>query len=339
MKNRHIYILMLLALIFNGSCKRQDFKDGCYATARIFVEVNWDNSGINPDKSAESYNVVHRVSLRFFPKDGSEPFERYLETSVYSGFIELPVGEYSIMAMNESVKDVYWNERLKFTDINDYNKIAAIVVSDNPSLYRFYTPTQGELFMKEAHKLASWSMNDFSVTPNMVTRTHADASTPEHQDVTIKVNMRRLTYDTRILVTVKNLKSAHTIQGALRGFSPKVYLASAESEDMPSTQFFKLRTFAYDEGSTLNGMAETTFQSFGKLPESAEAEYTMGLDVILIDGSSYVPGGPYDYNVTDVVRPQNDTLITIAVSIELPERDGDENITVGDWEDEEHIDL
>ena len=100
MKDMKKYILVLLALIVVVACKRQELGGSCYVSVRLYVDVNWDNSGISPTKIA--VDDVHRVSLRFFPKDGSEPFERYLETNVYGGYIEVPIGDYSIMAMNES---------------------------------------------------------------------------------------------------------------------------------------------------------------------------------------------------------------------------------------------
>ena len=327
MKKRSNYILIILLIfIIFGACIHEESNGDCHVSARIFVEVNWDKSGINPNQEADDYHQVHRVSLRFFPKDGSEPFEYYLETSIYSGYIEVPLGEYSIMAMNESVHDIYWDENVEFTDINDYNKIAATVTSDNPLLYNsFYTPSPGERFMIAAPKLASWSMNDFHVTPNM--------------NAVIHINMRRLTYNTRILATVKNLKSAHTMQGALRGFAQKVYLSSAHTEILPATQFFKLNKFTFDKDSVANGTAEVTFNSFGKLPEGAESAYSMMLDILLIDGSQHIPDVAYEYDLTDVVHSQNSILTSIEVVIELPFKKGDENISVGDWEDDEHINL
>ncbi len=339
MKNIKIYILILLSLTIIGSCKRQGFKDSCNPTIKIFVEVNWAESGINPTKENKAYTEVHRVSMRFFPKDGSEPFECYLEESVHNGFIEVPIGEYSIMAMNESVHDVYWHDIMDFTDINDYNKIAAMVAPKDPSSYKFYTPADGELFMTEAHKLASWSIDDFNVTADMIQTTNGNITKIEENYFTINVDMRRLTYDTKVVLTAKNLKSALAIQGAMRGFSQKVYLSSAKTEVLPATQFFKFGGYTYDEGSIWNGTAEAMFQTFAKLPEGTQAEYTMLLDVLLVDGSAYLPDIPFDYVLTDVVNPQNGALINIAVSIELPEKTGDENVSVGDWDDEEHIDL
>ena len=332
MKNIKKYILMLLILIVVVSCQRQELGGSCYVSARIYVDVNWDNSGINPTKVA--FDDVHRVSLRFFPKDGSEPFERYLETNVYGGYIEVPMGDYSIMAMNESVKGIYLKEFFKFTDIDDFDKIAATVVDDDPSKYTFYTPSSDEQFMKAARMLASWSTNAFEVTQDMIVRTHVDIVSPQYGD-TIRVNMRRLTYDTRVLVTVKNLKSAYIIQGALRGFSQKVYLSSAVTELLPSTQFFRLGEFVFNEGSTSDGTTETTFKTFGKLPQGALASYSMMLDVLLVDGSRHIPEVEYDYDLTENINLQNGPLINIAVSIELPEVNG--GIGVGDWEDEEDV--
>ena len=329
MKNIKKYISMLLALVVVVSCQRQELGGSCYVSARIYVDVNWSNSGINPTKVAS--DDVHRLSLRFFPKDGSEPFERYLETSVYGGYIEVPKGDYSIMAMNESVTGTYLKDFFTFPDINDFDKIAATVVDDDPSKYNFYTPTADEQFMKAARMLASWSTDSFEVTQDMLIRTRVSDVQAQSTD-TIKVDMRRLTYDTRIVVTVKNLKSAHIIQGVLRGFSQKVYLSSAVTESLPATQFFKLGGFVFDKDSTSNGTTEIIFKTFAKLPQGAPVDYSMMLDVLLVDGSRHIPEVEYEYDLTENINLQDGPLINIAVSIELPEVSG--GIGVGDWDDE-----
>ena len=121
----------------------------------------------------------------------------------------------------------------------------------------------------------------------------------------------------------------------MRGFSQKVYLSSAVTELLPSTQFFKLGKFVFDEGSTSNGTTETTFKTFAKLPQGSPANYSMMLDVLLVDGSRHIPEVEYEYDLTENIDLQNGPLINIAVSIELPEVNG--GIDVGDWEDEEDV--
>lgn len=332
MKNIILYIITLwVVMITNISCVRQKLEEPMHITALIPVSVNWDNSGITPTKTHDQ-NKVHRVSLRFFPKDGSTPFQLHLEGDVHSGNIEVPVGRYSVIAMNESITDVYWSDYYTFSDINDYDKIAATVVADNPKLYSFYKPTSGEKFMTEAHKLASWSMADFNVTQDMVTRTRAATTKSEKSEFTLNVEMRRLTHDIKVTATVTNLKSAQLMQGAIRGLSQKVYLASAMSEAVPTTQFFTLYMRTAIRGD--KSIVENTFRSFGKLPETGDSyKYSMMIDVIFIDGSRYVPITPLEWDVTDKIDVEVD--ISIDIDIELPEVTGD--IGVGDWEDDDII--
>jgi hypothetical protein len=305
-----------------------------YKTARIPVEINWDKSGITPSKGGD-LNEVHRVSFRFFPKNGSEPFECFLETDLYHGYIDVPIGEYSIMVMNESVTDIYWSDFFRFSDINDYNKISATVVDDDVSKYDFYTPAVGEKFMHETHRLASWSMDDFSVTQELVTRTRAALTKAETDEFTLKVDMRRLTYDTKVVVHVKNLKSAQLMRAAMRGYSQKVYLSSAVTETLPATHLFTLNGRKFDEGSIAHGTTEHTFISFGKLPAKASPKYSLMLDAILINGSRHIPKEPFEYDVTNEINAQDGDIFNIRLAIELPEVDGD--IDVGDWEDNEEI--
>ncbi len=323
--------MFLFALVFM-SCQHQTIEYPDHSGALITVIVDWDNSGIAPAKG-QGQDKVHSVSLRFFPKDGSEPFQRYLEDNVYNGEIEVPVGEYSVIAMNESVTDAYWHDYYLFHDIDSYDKISASVADNNPASYDYYKPVDGEQFMKEAHKLASWSLDDFSVTADMVTGSRIAKTKAEKDKFTLKADMRRLTSDIRVSVDIVNLASSKLIQGAVRGFAQKMYLASAKSEVSPATQFFTLNERKLNAGSETDGTAWVNFRSFGKQPNGLQAEYSVMLDVILVNGTRYDPATPLDWDFTKDVNQQKDIYINLKIT--LPKID--EDIDSEDWEDDENI--
>ncbi|MFR9557092.1 MAG: hypothetical protein SNJ35_05910 [Rikenellaceae bacterium] len=56
-------------------------------SALIPVAVDWSESGLYVAESRNDEDEVHRLSLRFFPDDGGEPFERYLESNLNSANI------------------------------------------------------------------------------------------------------------------------------------------------------------------------------------------------------------------------------------------------------------
>ena len=331
-------------LLITPSCDRRPLEDEFAETALIPVKIDWSKSGIavtQPDGNG----LVHRVSLRFFPTNGAHPFDRYLETNVIEGEIEIPIGKYNVVVFNESVHDVYWEDAIYFSDVNNYNSFAANIVADSPANYPLYTPLYGELFAVEPYRLASWNLDNFEVTREMVTysrsRNRSSITLRDtHYDELTNIVMRPLTYNVTVVAKVENLCSAQQIQTAMRGFSSKVYMASARTEQIPVTHIFNLNGRVWDDpANPIHGTTRKTFLSFGRLPQAAQ--YWVNLDVLFTTGELFVPEQPLLFNVTDQVGESEVSVgidvninidIDIAIDIELPYVEG--GIHVGEWDDE-----
>ncbi|MGL5562844.1 MAG: DUF5119 domain-containing protein [Tannerellaceae bacterium] len=339
--------ISLVLIVIAGSfaaCQRQTLVDQCvHKTALIPVQVDWIRSGINPTKG-EGDDFVHRVSFRFFPKNGSKPFELYLEGNVHQGYIEIPTGSYDILIMNESVHDIYWLNMVRFRNIDAFESISAEVYPDNPAAYDFYTPTQNEQFMLDLPKMASWSIRNYEVTEEVVVETRAPIEL-QTKDYTMYVPMQRLTHDCRVIATVKNLKSAQLIRGAKRGFANKVFLASRVTYNSPATFFLTFNGRKPIGDSKTDGTTEKTFRTFGALPMLFD--YSLGVDVVLVDGRRYYPDDPFDleFQVAQHVysyftKPGISTRVLpdkveIPINLILPEVSG--GVDVGDWGDDDNI--
>lgn len=339
-----IYLVFIICAGSFAACQRQTLADQCaHKTALIPVQVDWSRSGINPTKG-DGDDFVHRVSFRFFPKNGSKPFELYLEGNVHEGYLEVPTGSYDILIMNESVHDVYWLDMVRFRNIDAFESISAEVYPDNPAVYDFYTPAQNEQFMLDLPKMASWSIRNYEVTEETVVHTRAPIEL-QTIDYTMYVPMQRLTHDCRVIATVINLKSAQLIRGAKRGFANKVLLASRVSHNSPATLFFTFNGRKPLDGSKTDGTTEKTFRTFGALP--VLFDYSLGVDVIFVDGRRYYPDDPseLEFQVTEHVysyftKPGKSTRVLpdkveIPIKLILPEVSGD--IDVGDWGDDENV--
>ncbi len=272
------------------SCDYQPIyeREPIYETALIPVKINWSKSGFEITDDGKSKlkgsASVHRATLRFFPKDGSEPFERYLEGNVVEGEIDVPIGDYSVIVMNESITDSYWLgsetsgfESISFTDIDNYEKFSAQVKThkDNPAGYYFNQyESDGFLFMQPPLLISTWSLDDFTVTSEManysqktkgsdeLTRADIDmfyALTRDSEDDVDGIDMRKLTYTVQVTLQVKNLTSASTILGGLEGFVNRVNLQTGYGYRAPSDarmlQYFKLddETNWYDENGNSLG--------------------------------------------------------------------------------------
>lgn len=329
---KKLYKLMLSALFLATAtaCERRSLCDDCPCDMSIPVKIDWSISGITPN-SGTDVDFVHRVSLRFFPEDGSPAFERYLEENVFEGEIRIPAGIYSVVVYNEAIDDVYWSEAVRFENTDDYNLFSANIVEISPESYDFYTPQPGETFAAEPLKLASWSLNHFEVTQSQQNSGDDRGVT---NDALTKVKLRRLTISTHVIADVTNLKAAMRMEAALTGIASKVYMASGKTEVLPTTHLFTFRSPVWDDETKTDGWVERRLLTFGRLPQPSS--YLLNLGVIFVTGERYNPDTPLRYDVTDqvILSPQNDN-IEIRVHLTLPEVNGD--INVGEWEDEEHL--
>ncbi len=349
-------IFALLAVIIVGlstACQRRSLKDADYNTAVIDVKIDWSESNIpiTPDDPTGGEHV-HRVSLRFFPHDGSPVFDRYLEGNIFEGTVEVPMGKYDVVVMNESVNDVYWRDAITFSDINDFDNMSATInpmaTADITARFPFYTPEDGERVIIEPLRLASWSIRDFDVTSDLViasrstrgtrgTRSETRAETEAALNALTKIVMKRLTCNVNVTAHVTNLVSAQALYTAAKGFADKVYIASGTTAQSPSTYLFTLNGRVMDDNG-LDGTTRRTFLSFGRSPQDGASEYTITMDIALVTGELHTGDGPLEFDVTDQVLSNID-LVDIDLdltneggSIELPYVEG--GIFVGDWGDE-----
>lgn len=338
MKNKYMKctaaFLGMVALILAG-CERRPLVDELAESALINVKIDWTKSGIPvTDPSGSGY--VHRVSLRFFPKDGSAPFDRYLESNVMEGQIDVPVGEYSVVVFNESVHDAYWEDAIIFSDVDSYTDFAATIVADNPDNWPHYTPLAGENLIVEPFMLSSWSLDSFNVTEEMMRETRKGTTRTDPIGDTYaltKIVMRQLTFNVTVTAWVENLVSVQMIQGAARGFANKVKMASGKTEPTAATHIFKLNNRRWDDAAQKNGTVNKEFLSFGRLQN--DSQYWLNMDVLFTTGALYEE--PLLFDVTEQVleSPNINININIDVEVRLPYIEG--GIHVGDWDDEEII--
>lgn len=310
------------------ACERRPLEDISEVSSLVPVKIDWSNSGLSVSP-ADGDDYVHRVSLRFFPKDGSAAFDRYLEGNVTEGSIDVPPGSYSVVVFNEAIDDPYWSGALTFTDVNDYSKFAANVAGDDASVYSFYQPFSSEKIVTAPLSLASWSLDNFEITPQMLQTENLSAE-PMTTALT-SIVMRRLTYNVNVTANVENLVSAQLIQGAVRGFSNKVYMASGATEEAPSTHIFTFDIRKLSAAGSRNGTTEKNFLSFGQAP--SPGQYALSLGVVLVTGEVYA-AHPLAYDVSPQVNSYVHSDIYIRVNLTLPYKEG--GINIDDWDEEEH---
>lgn len=345
-------IVFLFVLAVCSGCQRQELEEMSPTTAVIPVKVDWSRSGIHPEGAQSSgQDYVHKVSLRFFPQDGTAPFEHYLEgqtksggNSIHGGTIRLPKGEYAVVAMNETVleEDVYWADYFTFSDINSFRDISAHTLAKSYDFtkvpYDFYKPAPGETFRGEAHKLASWRMEHLLVTDEMIARTRAQdtrANPATVIDDTLRVDMLHVTQNIKIRVPVENGGSIKHMKGVVNGLMTSRNLSSREAGTGYSSVLFDFDgSFTRNTGGEI--FKEHILRTFGRFEGAADMRYKLHMDVILIDGTRY-KGQDMVFDITDDLKQggfERDILITLP-KLRLPQMEGAP--TVEDWDDDNVI--
>ncbi len=335
-----------MALLTLVGCTRRPLSlKGCGEqsgySAEIEVSVDWSLSGYDPAARSDE-NYIHRVSFRFFPLDGSEPFDRYLENDVERGTIFVPEGEYSVVVFNESIDDSYWKQAIRFEDCDNYTRFAAELVDQNSELY-FYEPATEELLSVEALFLASASVDRFVVSREMCTTEQWAWSEGDLSQIAQlnPVTPRRLTCATTLEAQMENLSSAFSVHASLTGLSQRVFMASGDPDTATTTHVGELTQREWEDNLQHGTISESrlTFTT----PQSG-AQHTLTLDIILVDGSHHEPEEPLVYDVTDqIVSSATATPATryadndlgASVSLSLPEVSGD--VEVDEWGDEDTV--
>ena len=351
-RNKYTWTICRLALsvvLLYSACERRPLdEDELPRAASINVKIDWSKSGLNPLATYSGDDGVHRVSLRFFPKDGKPAFDLYLEDNVSEGKILVDVGEYSVVVFNESVSDInYWADAITFSDVNSYSAFAANIVplSDAQRQQRFphYKPAADEKFIAEPLRLASWSLDNFKVTEGMVLASYGQQPvsflpTEEREMLAAleKIVMRALTHQINLTARVENLVSMSAGYAAMQGLASKVYMASGLTVQAPATYMFMFTGRQYNADSK-NGTTGNSFLSFGRVPASSSYReaYFISADILLVNGEMYKPDKPLLFDVTGQMKSNSNTNINISLNIEfkLPLVEG--NISVDDWGDDE----
>ena len=339
-------MLLLLAIIglSSGACKRRPLEDlELPPAALIPVKIDWSLSGFN--FSSRFGPSVHRVSLRFFPKDGYLPvFDVYLEGNLTEGRIRVPIGRYSVIVFNETLEDEgFWEGRINFTNIDSFHDFAANAVTFSRNAlteqFPFYSPQPGEWLITEPLHLVSWSIEHFEVTEKMVPVSFGEKPesfmTEEEYGMFLsltKVVMRPLTRPVNVTARIGNLVSSHVNYLAMQGFAGKVFMASGLTTLSSSTFLFRLGRRHYDANGK-DGTAGAAFYCFGRTSAFPEL-YTITADVVFVTGELYKPSPPLLFDVTGQVKANDDDKFAIELTIgyDLPYMEG--GIAVDNWDDD-----
>lgn len=285
----------MLTLVMAASCS-YSVTEPCStvapATALLRVVVDWSDSGLT-DADAESGLDVHRLSLRFYPLDGGDVFERYLEVDLYSGSVDLPVGRYAVVAINESVDDYYWSGALSFVNTDSFDDLAVELSTSDSGV------------SSAAKGLAAWSLSLLEVTSDMISYSRdvtgvgdvpvvAALSAYEQQQLAAleAVDMVAITRNLQVGVTAENLGSIQTLTASVSGLTRSVNISTGRQFVDPTTHTFELsnRDYTATRASSTAALPDASGRAWDSQltlghADDATHSYELNLDVVLTDGT------------------------------------------------------
>lgn len=245
-------VLLCSVLLFSGSCRRPT-EDEVGRVAKVPLTIDWSQSNIAVDE-------IHRVSVWVFPHDGTTPYDIRLQGDVTQGILELPMGKYALVVFNETV-DPTDRPGLRFVGREQYTTFCAVTAPDD--FRGIYTQTEpdGTLFRKSPERLASWSLDEFEVTADMVVYTRdllvgqpaAPYQASAREAVTQELSkLHRIVPKPRVKVVaitarVQNLVSAQKASGAIKGAVVGVNLSTGQAVLEPVSHIFVLNGRKYDD--------------------------------------------------------------------------------------------
>lgn len=326
-----IFVVILYSLI--QSCKRQPLEDegSVNLGSTISVTIDWVLSAL------DSQNIEN-VSLYAYPKSGGSPYLK-ISGNIDSLAISLPVGEYSLLLINDAVQDI---GGISFRDENIFDEFSANTIVDSVSSKVFYQTQSDETFVQELSGLAAWRVTDFVVTDSMVNcqyccEVHSD--TMAHYQ---KITPLPVTANCTVELYVENLTSAQIIQAVLKGFSNGAYIASNKrievtgGANLYSVDFTE---FSYDNSSNpQDGSVVTSLLTFGKQPIDSSI-YEIEVQVILTNGELM----SFTRDVTEQVEGSDDFNIFINLSDSINKIILPDNLSTGfgvdSWGENEQVEL
>ncbi len=346
------------ALISLASCHRQELEDPARYLAHLPITIDWSESLISED-------YILNTSIYCFAEGSSKPYI-YVSGDINFATVQLPVGVYSILIINDTVDDV---KGVEFKDDNIYNDFSANIVIDNDAEQTFYKKEADVEMIASQGRVAAWRYEGFEVTAEMIEYTRTEefekylkesksksksrgesGSTSgsfdaEFIEILSSVKPQPVTSRCNITLQVENLNNAMYIEGVLTGTADGAILST--NERIPSSThtnayrfYFEDRTYD-DTSDPVDGIATHELNTFGKQPNG---EYELQLNVILSTGELVT----IVRDVTTMVNSSEGLDIDICLDNETEGLDDSEIVLpegtasgfgVGDWGEGENVEL
>lgn len=336
---KRIYTIILLALVAAiSSCERRPLVDELHETALIPVSIDWSEALLDPDNDPNG--DVYSASVWLFPQPDSRYQGKPLEFKLNNprgGEIEVPVGKYAVLVFNNTVMD--FSENVGFRGTDKYETFEYYALPDTRASR--YSKSGYDNLILEPDIIAAWNLDEFEVTPDMVTLTRStseNSSLAARQQVKALSNVtpHRLTYVVKSLVRVVGLNNAKAAQGAVTGFGSSVFLATGRVAPPPSTLVFNLNNRQWlNSEQTVGTIESAPFNAFGPAsgdPSAACYHLTSFTLRGEWEGSTTYPtppAAPFTHYITNQINKNISLYINLNVGFEV--KPGNPEIVLPDF--------
>lgn len=316
--------LLLLTLVFAGSCVHRDFEYENYKSGYIEVIFDWSNE---PDANPQV------MSLYLFPWNGGKPL-RFDFGGREGGKIRVAPGVYDAICINSDQREVLYRD-------SESHSTFDITTSDATSMSFGSTLSVRSLDLPRApgtenQRIAQqppllWSASEIEFTVSICT------ATKNNTDINyqvLRMYPRRIVDKYHVMVkNINNVQYLRSLNATISDMSDGYLAGQQTHNDISATIPIALQ---HNESMA---KAEGEFLTFGHCPNSRKNHKLM-LFAILSDNSKHY----YEFDVSNQAHkpPDDNNVHHIVIDLlDLPKPTGDENpsegfgATIDDWQPED----
>ena len=326
MKSR-INLFLVLALLF---CSCADILED--QKVRVKVHLDWTNLPKPPNGA----------TVAFYPRSGTLTKPAFLLTNYTTDSLYLPAGVYDILVINETTDG---HNYIRFTGTDKYETFEAYW--DVSKLKATYSrANMNEAVINTDDMLAIERMEGFEITNEMQDQNSSLSLSFTPKLINIKMEVA---VQLKGLFNISQSGSLLYMSGMASGYN----LSRGEPSGNAVTHLTPLNDKRYNEGCTMHGSICATFFTFGLSKDISRTSTDNILRLVfkLRDGST-LPDIVMDATPmivldedgsfsSDIVKDEKGDEIVMpdVPDTEIPDGDPGFDAEIGDWEDEDVIDV
>ena len=347
----------MFATLLLLSCERRELTYG-YNTYDVLVNVDWSALEQKQGEAPSGMSVI------FYPQQGGKAIVTQTN-KINKATIGLPAGRYDVLVFNQIPSDF---GTIGFRGMDKFETSEVFVKPTDGKWYE--SKGDGDIVARQPEYLAVATYLDFEINNELV-----EAST-RHNDknelfLTIDFEPEVFVKDMKAQVRIVGIHNLRAVRATVKGMSTGCHFATHESCASMTIHLLETWEAAKYEGQDKEGEITAIFTSFGLPNHHAHTKSdddwlgSFDFELLLVDNKTVVKetvyfseklitnketrnsvallSGEHDIDQTIKIGLSADAddkpIILPDVDPEVPDGDGDWDVDLGDWDDEDIIDI